>query len=72
MPYDDPYFINKVLSNDVYQVKTMDCKMLKQKQNGCNLEKLHDRQENGIKKKGIDETEIQNNKEMGRKWMERR
>ena len=29
--YDGPYFIDKVLPNGVYQVKTMNGKMLKQK-----------------------------------------
>ena len=62
-----PYFIDKVLPNGVYQVKTMDGKMLKQKQNGCNLKKFHDRQENEVKKKDTDETEIQIGMQMGRK-----
>ena len=65
LPYDGPYFIDKVLSNrGVYQVKTMDGKMLKQKQNSCNLKKI---QENEVKKKDTDETEIQIGMQMRRK-----
>ena len=41
--------------------------MLTQKQNGCNLKKFHDRQENEVKKKDTDETEIQIGMQMGRK-----
>ena len=45
----------------------MNGKMLKQKQNGCNLKKFHDRQEDEIKKKDTDETGIQIGMQMGRK-----
>ena len=59
--------IRSVLPNGVYQVKTMNGKMLKQKQNGCNLKKFHVRQEDEVKKKDTDETEIQIGMQMGRK-----
>ena len=67
LPNDGPLFIDEVLPNGVYQVKTMNGKMLKQKQNGCNLMKVHDRQENEVKKKDTEETEIQIGMQMGRK-----
>ena len=41
--------------------------MLKQNQNCCNLRKYHDRQEDEVKKKDTDETEIQIGMQMGRK-----
>ena len=60
----------KVLSNcGVYQVKTMDDKLLKQKQNSINLKKI---QENEVKKKDTDETEILMACKCVEKWMERR
>ena len=67
LPYDGPYFIDMVLPNGVCQVKTMDGKTLKQKQNGCNLKKFHDRQENEVTKNNTDETETQIGMQMGRK-----
>ena len=72
MPYGGPYFNDKVLPNGVYQVKTMNGKMLKQKQNGCNLKKFHDRHEDEVKKKDTDETGIQIGMQMVEKWMEKR
>ena len=60
LPYDGPYVIDKALPNGVYQLKTMDGRVLKQKQNGCNLKKFHDRQEEGK----TDETEIQIGKQI--------
>ena len=53
-------------------MKTMNGKMLKQKQNGCNLKKFHDRQEDEVKKKDTDETGIQIGMQMVEKWMEKR
>ena len=66
MPYDGPYFIDKV-PNGVKHVKTKDDWILKQKQNGCNVKKFHDRQENEVKKKILMKQKFRLACKMGRK-----
>ena len=61
--YTCPYVIDNALPNDVYQLKTMAGKKLKQKQNGRNLKKFLECQKNEADKSDCDEVETQNGKQ---------